>query len=222
MSEHNVQRRRSPLLLLVLGGMLLCTMTLVAYALLVCTDVEEACVVQEQRTRVVAASRLRRARSSRGAYVARGALVAAPRDRREVGEMVEFCDTAFAGDVPALRETALTAESPLAAGNAIRALGRLHAVARDADLVRLLADRRERVRDETILALGESRDAAAIALLEPFVRADDEHVRLLAVRAVGRIGGERARSVLTDIAADPAATPATVAFARAGLTADRR
>jgi HEAT repeat protein len=197
-------------------------MGLVAYAFLSCTEFEEACVVQEQQTRVAAVTRVRRARSARGTHVARGALVAAPRDQQDVGATVEFCDTATAADVPALRDVALTAPSPLAAGNAVRALGRLRAVAKDADVLALLGDPRERVRDETILALGESRDEAALDLLEPLARAGDEHRRDLAVRAVGRIGGERARAVLDRVASDPQAPASAAAFARAGIARSMR
>jgi len=177
---------------------------------------------QAERAATVVAARARPVLSARSGGAAVGALVAAPRDQGDARAMVEFCDTATAADVPALREVALTARDPLAAGNAVRALGRLRAVSKDADLVKLLDDPRERVRDETILALGESRDASALGRLEQLVRSVDPHVRVLAIRAVGRVGGARARSILEQVADDPSGTPESAAFARAGLVASWR
>jgi len=211
---------RSRLLLPVLAVLLLTTMALVSYVALASDEVEQACVEQQIHTRAAVATRLRVARSNR--TVVRGALVAAPRDQQDVRWMVEYCDTATSRDVLALRDVALTAESPLAAANAVRALGRLHAVAKDPEVVKLLGDARPRVRDETILALGESRDAAASELLEPLVRSEDPHVRVLAIHALGRAGGERARRILGEVAGDPGSTSEMTAFAGAGLAASGR
>jgi hypothetical protein len=208
--------RTNRLLLPVLGVLMLASMAAVAYVVLAWNDIEQT-GVEEQSARAATATRTRLVRLRRAGRVASGTLIAAPLDQRDVRAMVEFCDTATVGDVPALRDVALTAQSPLAAGNAVRALGRLHAVAKDADLVKLLDDPRVRVRDELILALGESRDTSAIELLEPLVRAQDEHLRVLAIHAIGRIGGETARRMLEQVSVDSAATPETVAFARSGL-----
>jgi hypothetical protein len=216
MRNTNSPARRNRLLLPVLAVLLLAAMAVVSYALFESGEVEAASV-QLQSVRAATVTRVRLVRFHRNGRAAGGALVAAPKDQQDVRWMVEFCDTATSVDVPALRDVALTAESPLAVGNAVRALGRLGAVAKDRDLLKLLNDPRGRVRDEFILALGESGDASALALLEPLVRAGDEHVRVLAIRAIGRIGGEKARRMLADVAADPAGTPETAAFARAGL-----
>ena len=206
---------KARMVLPVLALLLAAAGALVVFSLFALQDVEESCVVAQIATRRVAVEkRLARARS-RNAPARRGALIAAPSTQSEVRAMVDFCDTATSSDREALRETALHAESPLAAGNAIRALGRLHAVVRDPELVALLRDRRERVRDETVLALGESRNAEAVELLEPFVRDADRRVRLLALRAIGRVGGERAESVLRSVRDDPSASREEQAFAQA-------
>jgi hypothetical protein len=114
----------------------------------------------------------------------------------------EFRHAAAIGDEPALRRLALTAEDPVCAGNAVRALGRLRAVAGDPDLVGLLDDPRPNVRDQLILALGSSGRPEAIELLEPLLRASDRKVRILATQAVGDIGGPRADTLLAEIFAD--------------------
>jgi hypothetical protein len=209
--------RRNRLLLPVLAVLFLGTLAAMSYVLLTWGEVEEAYVQQEQHARAELVTRARLAKSSRRRKVAGGALVADPQDQKEVRAMVEFCDTATSSDVPALREVALTAKNALAAGNAVRALGCLHAVTKDAELVKLLDDPRQRVRDETILALGESRDPSALAWLEPLVRSDDPHLRVLAIHAVGRVGGEHARVVLEQVADDSSAAPECGAFARTGL-----
>jgi len=221
--DHGREPGRRPRLMLpMLAVLSFAAMGVVSYVLLACGDFEDACAQQEQRARIATVTRVRLSRSARGICAPRGALIAVPRDQHEVRTMVDFCDTATAADVPALRDVSLSAESSLAAGNAVRALGRLHAVAKDPELLKLLNDPRQRVRDETILALGESRDVSALVLLDPLVRTGDAHVRVLAVRAVGRIGGETARRMLEQVAADAAVTSETAAFASAGLAASGR
>ena len=215
-------RGRSHVLLLVLAALALATTATVAHVLLTSADVEDAIVQQERRANVVATTRARLVRARTGVRRASGALVADPQSAQDVRWLVEFCDTATSADVAALRDVALNARNPLAAGNAVRALGRLHAMAKDRELLKLLDDSRDRVRDETILALGESRDSSTLVLLDPLLRSADAHVRALAARAVGRVGGESGRAVLSRVAADPAETPEVLAFARAGLDLSRR
>jgi HEAT repeat protein len=110
--------------------------------------------------------------------------------------LARFCDTAGAEDGPALRRVALAERDPVCAGNAIRALGRLRAVAGDVDLLRLLHDGRENVRDQVIVALGQSGRAETIDVLEPFLRAPDAKTRILAGQAVGDLGGSKADAIL--------------------------
>jgi hypothetical protein len=196
------------------------SVAVLAWCAFIRQEAEEESVRAENRQAIDAAVRAPTPRKrSRSAIPPSGALIAAPADQRDVRAMVDYCDTASAAEIAGLRDVALHAPDALAAGNAVRALGRLHAVAKDADLVRLLDDPRERVRDETILALGESRSASTLERLEPLLRAGDQHVRVLAIRAIGRVGGERARRILSAVADDPAGTPEIAAFARAGLAA---
>ena len=137
--------------------------------------------------------------------------------REDVEAMVKFCQQAGHHDVPALKNIALTAQDPLAAGNAIGALGRLLSVAHDPELVALVSDGRDRVRKETILALGKSGDPLAIPLLEPLLADEDPAVRMLAIRAVGEIGGPRATELLRGVLDRPGRTQAERGCARAAL-----
>lgn len=203
---------RGPAVLLpVLALLLAATTGLVVYALDTSQDLDEQGVRLQCTLRAVAARR------TRAASTTRGALIQEPVTQADARSMIRFCDRASAGQRNALRETALQAKDPLAAANAVRALGRLGAVLGDAELVALLRDPRERVRDETILALGEGRDEAAVALLAPLAQGDDPKVRTLAIRAIGRAGGGQAESALADVLRRPSATREELAFARAAL-----
>lgn len=197
-----------PVLALLLGT----AVASIVYALCTFQDLQETCVVAELTQRT---SRIRmRNRRARAEAPVRGDLVAAPRTPDEVRAMVAFCDTARAADVRALREVALRTGDCLGASNAVRALGRLHAVAADPEISALVHDSRERVRDETILALGESGDASVAATLVPLTRDADPKVRLAALHALGRIGGPVAKDVARDVLASSAASRDERAFAR--------
>jgi HEAT repeat protein len=117
----------------------------------------------------------------------RGTLLSRADSPGQVRAVVRFCATATFTDGPALRQVALGTADPLCAGNAMRALGRLRRVADDPDLLRLLHDPRPRVRDETILALGESGRPEALAALVPFLRHAEGKVRLLASGSIARL-----------------------------------
>jgi len=141
----------------------------------------------------------------------------------EVREVLRFTREATGDDLPTLRDMALRAEDPLVAGNAIRALGRMGAVAEDPKLVALIEDTRQRVRQEIVVALGLSGSASAVPLLAGVLEstgersADDDSLRLLAVRALGYIGGERAHDILAAVRDDPNATKAERVFAEEAL-----
>lgn len=149
--------------------------------------------------------------------VHRRALVADPVTQDELREMIAFCDTASVADRDALREVALQSANALAAARAVRALGRLRILSEDPQILALLADPRERVRHETIVALGDSGDVDVVPLIEPLVTSEDAKVRVLAIHALGRIGGERAQAVLHRIVESSTASREDVAFARAAL-----
>jgi len=126
----------------------------------------------------------------------------------EVRQVVRSCRSAGPGDVPELRYAALRSPDPLVAGNAVRALGRLCALSGDPDLEALLADPRLRVRQETILALGQSADPAAAELLLPFLESPDPDLRPLAIRALGSLGADAGRAAVTALSGDPTLTEA--------------
>ena len=152
----------------------------------------------------------------------RGALVREPTTQAEARATVRFCDRASAHHADALRETALRAGDPLAAANAVRALGRLRLVAQDREFLDLLGDPRPRVRHETILALGESRSEAAVPFLAPLLRGGDAKARTLAIHALGRVGGADARARLREVIAEQSASREDRAFARAGCPVGAR
>lgn len=204
---------RSGLVLAVLTVVLAATAWLVVYALLAAQTNEEICIEGIQIRRVAAVMR------ARAALRTRGTLVREPATQREARAMVLFCDRAESPDVQELRDTALHATDPLAVSNALRALGRLGAMAGDVELAALLNDSRPRVRDETILALGESGGESSAALLRPLVRSEDPKTRTLAIRALSRLGGDTARAELHEVLADADATREERAFATAGLSA---
>lgn len=203
-------RRRA--VLPVLALLLAAAVASVVYMLFTFQEFEETSV-QSDLSRRAAATRLR-VRLARAGPQRRGDLVAAPATSEEVRAMVAFCDTARPSDVAALREIALGGKDTLAVANAVRALGRLRVFARDPTLAGLVRDPRTRVRDEAILALGESGSEEAAQTLEPLATDADPRVRLLALRALGRLGGERSRSVARQVLANPASTREERAFAR--------
>jgi len=147
----------------------------------------------------------------------RDRLTAQTRTLEDVPAMVSFCQQADYSDVTALKNMALTARDPLAAGNAIGALGRLRKVAHDPELVALLRDERRRVRRETVVALGKGGEDSSIKDLEPLLGDNDAIVRLLAIRAIGEIGGQRATEVLRGVTGRPGATQNERLFAQAAL-----
>ena len=120
-------------------------------------------------------------------------------------------DGANAGE---LWQLALGAENPMVAGNAVRALGRLGELRNDARLDALLRDVRSRVRQEAVLALGRSRDPLVVQQLADLLPSADASMRPLVIRALGELGGERARSFVAAVLADPMSTAAEVALAR--------
>ena len=148
----------------------------------------------------------------------RGRLLLEAKTPDDVRAIVTFCRQAGHSDAPALRKVALTAEDPLAVGNAMRALGRLRRVARDAELVALLGDERSRVRHETVLALGASGDPSAVGALEPLLGDKDAPTRLLAIRALGEIGGAEATRLLQCQETRGGATETERAFLRTALS----
>jgi len=148
----------------------------------------------------------------------RGRLLTEAKTPEDVRAMVTFCRQAGYSDVRALKKVALTAKDPLAVGNAIRALGRLRKVAQDAKLVGLLEDERTRVRHETVLALGESGDRSAVGHLKPLLVDKDATTRMLAVRAIGEIGGVEATQLLKRQEARGGATETERAFIRTALS----
>lgn len=117
-----------------------------------------------------------------------------------------------------LRRVALGSSDPLVAGNAVRALGRLGAVAGEVDLLRLLSDRRPRVRQEIVMALGASGDPRVLDDLAPMLVAEDPSIRTLAIQAIGRIGSPRARELLTEACQDADRTDVERVFLRNALT----
>lgn len=120
----------------------------------------------------------------------------APSTPEEVRAIVRYCEEAGPERVAELRWVALEAEHPLVAGNAVRALGRLRAVAGDAALVELIADPRPRLRQETVLALGRSGDPAAVDVLAPLLEGEGADLRTLAIQALGELRCDRAWTVL--------------------------
>lgn len=132
--------------------------------------------------------------------------------------VVDYCRGADASHVPTLRRVALSSPDPLVTGNALRALGRLGAVRpSDPELAGLLDDPRPRVRQEVVIALGESADPASVDLLAPLLRAEPASLRPLVLQALGRIGTREARAALDAYA--PRASEDERPFLRAALEA---
>src|SRR5262249_13411763 len=140
-----------------------------------------------------------------------------PQTAREVRDLVR-ATRAVAGDgASELREQALTSRDPLVAGNALRALGALKRVASDPGLVALLQDRRLPVRQEVVIALGESEDPSAVDVLAARLASAEDPLRPLVIQALGRLPGERARALVAAIAEDSSASLTDRAFARSAL-----
>lgn len=151
------------------------------------------------------------------ARVAALALPDAATNPQEVRAVVHRCREADDSAVAALREAALRAPDPLVAGNAIRALGRLHAVASPPDLLGLLDDPRQRVRQEMIRALGRGGGPDAVGILLDCVASVADEERPLVLAALGELGDHRARDDVARIAADPTRPLIERVFARTAL-----
>lgn len=134
---------------------------------------------------------------------------------QEVRAVLRWCESANSSSVPALREAALS-QDPLVAGVAIRTLARLSAVSAG-EAASLLDDPRPRVRQEAVLSMGTSGDPDAVEHLARVVQGEDPALRALALRALGDLGGERARAIVEDRLRDPRATEVEKAFASAAI-----
>ena len=135
----------------------------------------------------------------------------------ELRVVVRFCREAVAADATELRSVALSSPDPLVAGNALRALGRLGAVAHDPELIALLEDSRPRVRQEVVIALGASGYPPVVEDLAPLLEEDDAVLRPLVLHALGRLGGARARALLESVLRDRETKEVDRAFARQAL-----
>lgn len=144
-----------------------------------------------------------------------------PGTHAQLRDLLRYCREADKSALPQLRKMALDAADPLVAGNAIRALGRLHAVARDSEILELLGDRRLRVRQELVIALGDSGDARVVKSLSPLLRNRDPALRPLVLQALGKLGGRRARRHLRAVLQDPKSTDVERVFARTALSFPR-
>lgn len=135
----------------------------------------------------------------------------------EVRRVVKFCRKAGPESLASLRDAALRSPDPLVAGNALRALGRLGAVIDDPELVRLIEDPRQRLRQEAVLALGRSRSQAAVQHLAPLLEWDDPVLRPLVLQALASLGGERSREILRSVLDDDRSSATERLIARKGL-----
>jgi HEAT repeat protein len=136
---------------------------------------------------------------------------------QEVRDILKFTGSAGQDDLPELRRLALESKDPLVAGNAIRALGRLKALVDDERLIKLLADDRDRVCQEMVMALGASESVQAVKPLAAVMEKRDPDLRALAIQSLGRLNLPEAGAVLEKLRNDPLATPVDLAFARAAL-----
>ena len=135
----------------------------------------------------------------------------------QVREVLRLTRGATSEGLPALRDAALTAEDPLVAGNAVKALGRLGAFNTDAELLALIADPRERVRQDAAMACGLDGRPEAVPHLARVLEEADATLRPLALEALGRIGGAEARQLVEEVVADPGSSATERVFARAAL-----
>jgi len=133
-----------------------------------------------------------------------------PQDAARLGRGGDALDTAE------LWQLALTNRDPMVAGNAVRSLGRRGEIG-GARLGALLRDSRLRVRQEAVFALGRSRDPAVVDQLAQLLATGEPHLRLLAIGALGELGGDRAHALVAAQLAAPGATATEVAFARQAL-----
>lgn len=138
----------------------------------------------------------------------------------EVRAVKRWTDHAERSNADELLAAALSAEDPLVVGNAIRALARLGRCD-DERLLGFIDDRRPRVRQELVLALGETRLLGSVALLVGRYEHADDSIRPLIVRSLGSIGGDEARRFLCTIRDDPSATPLERELAAVGLRHER-
>jgi HEAT repeat protein len=106
----------------------------------------------------------------------------------EVRTVVLECRAAGPDDVEWLRDVALRSPDPLVAGNALRALGGIVSIAGDEELTALLVDPRLRLRQEAVIALGRSRDPAALPLLEEVLERGEPETAPLAQYGVNHLG----------------------------------
>ena len=81
----------------------------------------------------------------------------------------------------------------------------------------LLKDDRLAVRHATILALGRSRDRTMVDHLAPFLLDEDSTARALAIQALGRVGGRRARRMLESLGRQSPLTAIERTFLQAAL-----
>ena len=137
-----------------------------------------------------------------------------PRTPGQLRDLVRFCRDAGVSDVPELRQAALGSPDPLVAGNALRALGRLRAVARDPELCNLVHDPRLRVRQEAVMALGRSDYEPAVVDLALLLERRDPELRPLVIQALAGIGGARARTLLDSALRDASTSAVDRAFAQ--------
>ena len=125
--------------------------------------------------------------------------------------------SAAPSDVAELTRAALTSPEVSVAANALRALGRLGHVTAESPLAAMLGDARVRVRQECVRGLGFSADPSAVELLLEALRREDPALTPLALQALGRLGGERARAILEGVRDSAEASDLERTFARAGL-----
>ena len=136
-----------------------------------------------------------------------------PERQSDVPGFITACGAADAGEIPRLRELAQT-ETSLVVGRAIAALGRLRGLHDDPRLLDYLRDPRDRVRHETIIALGSSGEKHVVPLLIPIVQGGELQARLLAITALGQLG---AHDELTRLLQAPGTDATTRAFVRGAL-----
>ncbi len=131
-------------------------------------------------------------------------------------EVIHSTRSAGTERVPELRRAALNSDDCIVVGNALQALARLGAFARDAELLRLIEDPRLRVRQEAIRAAGISGHSSAVEPLERAL-AGGAPIRPLVIEALGRIGGRPSAEILEAVLADTNSSRTDLAFARAAM-----
>lgn len=123
------------------------------------------------------------------------------RSMADVHRLREQTRAADAGALPELRRLALTVPDAIVAAEAIEALGRLGALAADAELLALADDERPRVRQAVVLGLGHPGADLGIGLLRRLAVGADADLRPLAIAALGRVRGAAAAGALRELAA---------------------